>query len=115
MGVMKDIGTIQKVLAAEVDNLLSWGERENAERLDKAWIRIRRIALESENRPSDEGKSTAWMNMPEGTDELPKSTMADDLKRLEKTVSFMSDHMVILQGHLCDVEKRIERLEDGRV
>ena len=66
------------------------------------------------NRPSDGGKSKAWMNMPEGTDELPKSTMADDLKRLEKTVSFISDHMVILQGHLCDVEKRIERLEDGK-
>lgn len=115
MGVMKDIGTIQKVLAAEVENLLSWGERENAERLDMAWIRIRRIALESENRLSDEGKGTAWMNMPEAEDELPKSTIADDLKRLEKTVSFMSDHIVLLQGHLCDVEKRIERLEDGKV
>lgn len=114
MGMMRDVGIIQSALAVEVDRLLSWGERDTAERLDEAWKKIRKIALESENRPPDEGKSKAWMNMPEGTDELPKSTMADDLKRLEKTVSFMSDHMVILQGHLCDVEKRIERLEDGK-
>lgn len=94
--------------------ILKQRDEEQAELIDEAWKVVRRAALEAENRPSDEGKSKAWMNMPEAEDELPKSTIADDLKRLEKTVSFMSDHMVILQGHLCDVEKRIERLEDGK-
>ena len=112
MSVAGDVRNIQRVLAEEVDRLLSYGEVELAKALDDSWKNIRKIALETVNRPFDEGKSTAWMNMPEGKDELPKSTMADDLKRLEKTVSFISDHMVILQGHLCDAEKRIERLED---
>ena len=100
--------------AEEVFNEIRDGKDVEAWRVVCALRTFREAYYKAVNRPSDEGKSKAWMNMPEGTDELPKSTMADDLKRLEKTVSFISDHMVILQGHLCDAEKRIERLEDGK-
>ena len=110
MGIMKDVGIVQAALCAEIDEMLSWGERENAERLDKAWIRIRRIALESENRPSDEGKSKAWMNMPEAEEK----SVADLFKDMDKLKDEFFTEITRLQGNLCQAEKRIERLEDGK-
>ena len=111
MGIMRDVGIIQSALAVEVDRLLSWGERDTAERLDEAWKRIRKIALESENRPSDEGKTTAWMNMPEAEEPSVKDLFRD----MEKLKDDFFEQITRLQGNLCQVERRVDKIENGRV
>ena len=64
MTIRKAVSVIQSVLQPTVYEMQKRHDPV-ANELDKAWIVVREIALKTENNLSDEGTTTAWMNMPE--------------------------------------------------
>lgn len=64
-----------------------------------------------QNRPTDEGKTTAWVNMPEAEEK----SVADLFRDMEKLKDDFFEQITRLQGNLCQVERRVDKIENGRV
>lgn len=69
MTIKEAVSIVQRTLYADVAELVKDNDRDMALVLDTAWKIVREAALrytcKTENRLSDEGTTTAWMNMPE--------------------------------------------------
>lgn len=98
------VGFVQGFLMSQISLL---DNKEYAKVLDEAWKVVRKAALEAENRRSDEGATTAWVNMPEAEEPSVKECF----EQMEKNKDEFFSYLTRLQGNLCQVEKRVERLE----
>ena len=67
-------------------------------------------ACKVENRPIDEGKTDKGLDIPEATDRTEIERLKADTDRVLK---ILSDSLVRLQANVCQLEKKVERLENA--
>ena len=63
-----------------------------------------------ENRPIDEGKTDKGLDIREATDRTEIERLKADTDRVLK---ILSDSLVRLQANVCQLEKKVERLENA--
>ena len=73
----------------------------------KGWDEGIASTCKVENRPSHEGKTTAWVNIPEAEEPSVKECF----EQMEKTKDEFFGYITRMQGNLCQAEKQATQTE----
>ena len=92
MTIRKAVSVIQTVLQPTIYEMQKRHDPV-ANELDKAWIVVREIALKTENSLSDEGTTTAWMNMPESPNDDYTGELTRRVEVCEVALELLNDRI----------------------